>query len=61
MILENFEKECSAPKREYKCPQITISFIEMEQGIAAGSANVKPGPTPDEEWDKEDQTGDLDW
>ncbi|MCT4213454.1 hypothetical protein HZP47_16315 [Elizabethkingia anophelis] len=61
MNRENLEKGCSAPKKEYNSPEITISFIEMEQGIAAGSANVEPRPTPDEEWDKENQTGDLDW
>lgn len=48
-------------KKEYTPPKIEVLFVEMEQGIAAGSADVKPRPTPDEEWDKEDQTGDLDW
>ncbi|WP_407480803.1 hypothetical protein [Elizabethkingia meningoseptica] len=35
-MMNNFQKE------EYRSPMIEISLIEMEQGVAAGSARVLP-------------------
>ncbi len=52
-------------KKTYTPPKIEVTIIEMEQGIAAGSATVKPtdalnGPIQ-QEWDTEDQSGNIDW
>ncbi|WP_343557753.1 hypothetical protein [Sphingobacterium sp.] len=42
-------------KEAYIAPQITVDLIELEQGIAAGSANINTGSdsqTPQEKsWD----------
>ncbi|HFK5575288.1 TPA: hypothetical protein ACW72O_002797 [Elizabethkingia anophelis] len=47
-------------RKDYFPPTLIVELIEMEQGIAAGSAQVKPNQ-PDEEWQTEEQTGNLDW
>lgn len=49
-------------KKEYIPPTIEVVLLEMEQGIAAGSAQAVPQTsTTSETWDNEDQTGSLDW
>lgn len=52
------------PKRKYESPRIEVLLLEMEQGIAAGSANVgSKAPSDDmiQEWetgdDRETTTG----
>ncbi|MCT3702487.1 hypothetical protein HZQ89_08675 [Elizabethkingia anophelis] len=47
-------------QKRYVSPKIEISFIEMEQGIAAQSANLNPGTSSDpftprvEDWNNKD-------
>ncbi|HFK5593101.1 hypothetical protein [Elizabethkingia anophelis] len=52
-------------KREYASPEIIISLVEMEQGIAAGSATIIPDSSTNEikyEWeDGTDTTGEIIW
>ncbi|WP_407500528.1 hypothetical protein [Elizabethkingia anophelis] len=49
-------------KKEYMPPSMEVTFVEMEEGIASGSATVQVNSTqPNEQWEKEDQTGQLDW
>ncbi len=52
-------------KKTYVSPKMDIFNIELEQGIAAGSANVTPGDntqTVQHEWDvAPDDTRSLDW
>ncbi|MDV3926434.1 hypothetical protein CMT52_13205 [Elizabethkingia anophelis] len=52
-------------KRKYLPPKIEVDFIEMEQGIAAGSATVIPTNSSgqvQEEWTTgNDTTGDMNW
>lgn len=48
-------------KEAYVPPIIEVTFVEMEHGIAAGSAQVTPNQQPNEQWETEDQTGTLDW
>ena len=52
-------------KREYVPPHIEVSFVEMEQGIAAGSAMTRPGNGNDqitEEWEfEQDVEEDMEW
>ncbi|MEI2274373.1 hypothetical protein OHD16_19655 [Sphingobacterium sp. ML3W] len=45
-------------KQKYVSPVLEIGIIEMECGIAKGSAGVKPGPGIEEEWetDTEEET-----
>lgn len=31
------------PKRKYTAPVLEVIFVEMENGIAAGSASLNPG------------------
>lgn len=49
------EKELTTPKKlAYVSPIIQIQVIEMEQGIATGSATVAPGDSStnvSDEWD----------
>ncbi|MCL1657022.1 MULTISPECIES: hypothetical protein [Elizabethkingia] len=47
--------------KEYIPPTIEVTMVEIEQGIAAGSAQVTPNQQPNEQWETEDQTGTLDW
>lgn len=54
------QKKKRNSKNEYVSPEIQVELIEMEQGIAAGSAQVKPN-SPNEEWETEEQNGNLDW
>ncbi|MCT3763889.1 hypothetical protein [Elizabethkingia anophelis] len=52
-------------KRAYLAPTLEVTIIEMEQGIAAGSASVRPSDQfnnrAKEEWNDEDQSGVIDW
>lgn len=52
-------------KRAYLAPALEVTIIEMEQGIAAGSASVRPtdqfNNRAKEEWNEEDQSGGIDW
>lgn len=52
-------------KRAYIAPTLEVTLIRMEQGIAAGSASVRPtNPLNNpirEEWNEEDQSGGIDW
>jgi|GEM_PF-240353 len=52
-------------KRPYVAPAISIMLIELEQGIAAGSAKTVPNPETTEislEWETgEDKQGGLSW
>jgi len=47
-------------KESYESPRIEVEEVELEQGIAAGSAEVNPGTGDtniDHEWD---EGGDVD-
>jgi hypothetical protein len=49
-------------KKDYVPPIIEVTFVEMEHGIAAGSASIRPKENqPNEQWETEDQTGTLEW
>ncbi|WP_179124316.1 hypothetical protein [Elizabethkingia miricola] len=49
-------------KKAYVPPIIEVTFVEMEHGIAAGSAQAIPQQsTTTETWDEQDQSGTLDW
>jgi len=52
-------------KKNYVTPRLEVSFLQMEEGIAAGSAIVKPvNETSEmlEEWQVEpDRNKDLSW
>ncbi|MHA7608031.1 hypothetical protein [Elizabethkingia meningoseptica] len=49
-------------KKKYVSPKLECTLLEMENSIAAGSAQVKPLPgNVKEEWETEEQTGNLDW
>ncbi|MCT3919065.1 hypothetical protein HZP98_05205 [Elizabethkingia anophelis] len=52
-------------KKPYMTPALEVTIIEMEQGIAAGSASVRPTDSLNspirEEWNDEDQSGVIDW
>ncbi|WP_165689669.1 hypothetical protein [Elizabethkingia occulta] len=52
-------------KQEYFTPKIAVSLIEMEQGIAAGSARVLPpnsGGQVQEEWTSDpDDNRTIEW
>jgi len=59
MKLEN-----TSLRKDYTPPSITIEFIEMEEGIAANSANVNPVNTDSnspaiEDWNSQDTGGDT--
>ncbi|MCT4206135.1 hypothetical protein HZP44_14910 [Elizabethkingia anophelis] len=53
-------------KQHYIAPSISINFVELEQGIAAGSANLRVGidgalDTPEiEDWNNGGNVGDSD-
>ena len=51
-------------KKPYMAPTLEVTIIKMEQGIAAGSASVRPTDPLNspirEEWN-EDQSGGIDW
>ncbi|WP_407478120.1 hypothetical protein [Elizabethkingia anophelis] len=52
----------NSKKRKYIPPRVEVTMIEMEQGIATGSAQSIPQQsTTTETWDTENQTGTLDW
>ncbi|WP_236709580.1 MULTISPECIES: hypothetical protein [Elizabethkingia] len=52
-------------KREYLPPMIEVEFLEIEQGIAAGSAYTVPpninGQVKDEWEIKDDEIHDVEW
>ena len=52
-------------KKPYMTPALEVTIIEMEQGIAAGSASVRPSDQfnnrAKEEWNDEFESGDIDW
>ncbi|HFK5529536.1 TPA: hypothetical protein ACGZ92_002557 [Elizabethkingia anophelis] len=52
-------------KKEYVPPKLNLVYIEMEQGIAAGSANVQPTDINNqvkEDWDTaQDVNNTIDW
>ncbi|AQX84317.1 hypothetical protein OZ664_14895 [Elizabethkingia sp. HX WHF] len=52
-------------KNVYVPPKIEVAFVEMEQGIASGSAKIVPTNIYSEikeEWEKGDAIeGELDW
>jgi len=58
--MENHEK-----KMKYVSPQLNVEEVEMEQGIAAGSAAVKPGSSSNEvksQWDTgSDSNSNVEW
>ncbi|ATC38079.1 hypothetical protein HZQ75_04310 [Elizabethkingia anophelis] len=58
------KKFMNEQKKEYTSPEVTCILIDMEQGIAAASAIVRP-VKPDEDiqssWEDEDQTGGVKW
>lgn len=63
--LELSEKD----KKVYVSPTVEVTYVEIEQGIAAGSASAtvnignadSPNKSPNDEWQTEDQPGGLDW
>ncbi|MDV4102676.1 hypothetical protein CMT19_16680 [Elizabethkingia anophelis] len=52
-------------KKKYQSPTLTIEFIEMEEGISAGSATTSPtnsGGDLVEEWETSDNDErSMDW
>ncbi|AJW65093.1 hypothetical protein VO54_03667 [Elizabethkingia miricola] len=50
-------------KKKYVSPLIEVEIIEMEYGIAGGSAIIKPGDVNvSEEWDTDPEEGTtVDW
>lgn len=61
--MQNKEEE-NASKKEYKPPVLKISFIEMEEGIAAGSAITTPSNDNGqvkEELETEDDSRPFEW
>ncbi|WP_260264136.1 hypothetical protein [Elizabethkingia ursingii] len=52
-------------KREYLAPMIEVEFLEIEQGIAAGSAPTIPpnmGGKVNQEWETiPDETHEVEW
>ncbi|MDV3769248.1 hypothetical protein [Elizabethkingia sp. M8] len=55
-------------KKSYTCPKMEIDYVEMEEGIASGSAQASPGMTGGNvdqvstEWDsRDDSTIGGDW
>ncbi|EGT4348703.1 hypothetical protein A4C53_RS16565 [Elizabethkingia anophelis] len=58
------EQKNTLQKKEYLPPTLTTEFVEMEEGIAANSANVNPvntdSNTPSiEDWNTQDTGGDT--
>ncbi|WP_407500697.1 hypothetical protein [Elizabethkingia anophelis] len=48
------KKKTKTQKKEYVPPKVKVTLIEMEQGIAAGSARVTPvsaGGQVEQEWE----------
>lgn len=52
-------------KKDYIAPELEVIRVEMEQGIAAGSATVNPADNNNEikdEWEKDpDNNNSMDW
>lgn len=50
-------------RKKYVRPTIEVIEVEMEGGIAAGSARVRlnENEQPFEQWETADQDGTLDW
>ncbi|MCL1671068.1 hypothetical protein [Elizabethkingia ursingii] len=65
MKKEMNNNETLQEKRAYMAPTLEVTFITMEQGIAAGSASVKPGNlsgTIEHEWDTDPERDEgIDW
>ncbi|AMR41270.1 hypothetical protein [Elizabethkingia anophelis] len=65
MKKEMNNNKATQKKRAYLAPTLEVTIIEMEQGIAAGSASVRPSDQfnnrAKEEWNDEDQSGVIDW
>ncbi|HCD9236051.1 TPA: hypothetical protein NEG48_003070 [Elizabethkingia anophelis] len=56
------EEEQKSARKLYIAPQVNVIFVEMEEGISAMSAMVQVNPNqPSEQWDTEDQSGELEW
>lgn len=52
--------------RAYLSPEISVTFIELEEGIASGSASIRPVGQdgdfrPSEKWKEEKFTDDVSW
>jgi hypothetical protein len=64
MITMN-ELKVTPLKREYLPPMIEVEFLEIEQGIAAGSASTIPpnmGGKVNQEWEIiPDETHEVEW
>jgi len=41
----NLKMKKKEEKKKYSSPQMEVMYIEMEEGIASGSATVNPGDT----------------
>ncbi|AQX02244.1 hypothetical protein BBD32_12635 [Elizabethkingia anophelis] len=41
----NSEESFSVPKKAYVSPELEVTYVAMEMGIAAGSASVEPVAT----------------
>ncbi|WP_407478691.1 hypothetical protein [Elizabethkingia anophelis] len=65
MKKEMNNNKATQKKKPYMAPALEVTIIEMEQGIAAGSATVRPtdplNSRAKEEWNDEDQSGVIDW
>ncbi|MCT4074670.1 hypothetical protein PF438_09525 [Elizabethkingia meningoseptica] len=62
MMTNDEKKEQNLSKKEYIPPKIEVVLIEMEEGIAAGSAQAIPQQsTTTETWETENIDGTLDW
>ncbi|HAY3552749.1 hypothetical protein KRE47_07205 [Elizabethkingia meningoseptica] len=65
MKKEMNNKETVQEKSAYIAPTLEVTIIKMEQGIAAGSASVRPTDPFNnpirEEWKEEEQSGGIDW
>ena len=59
------EKSTAQHKSDYESPLFTVMILQMEQGIAVGSATVVPPNASGEvreEWEVgPDRTGDITW
>lgn len=64
-MMKEKESDKTDYRETYTSPTLTISFIEMENGIAAGSAKVIPpdnGRKVQEEWQNgTDDNRTIDW
>ncbi|PUB32707.1 hypothetical protein C8J95_104108 [Elizabethkingia sp. YR214] len=65
MKKEMNNNETTQEKSAYMAPTLEVTMIRMEQGIAAGSATVKPGDLSgniSHEWDTDPERDEgIDW